>query len=97
MNIKPKRDYVLIKKKEEDEKTKSGLIIKRKNKEREKMFQGTVLDVGEGRYLNNGEKLPLSVEKGDEILYKQYTGFKINDNKWLIHINDIVACVEKEG
>lgn len=78
--IEPVRDLVLIQPLEEQEKTTSGLLYVPKTAKAREM-RGKVLAVGPGRYLENGQKVPVSVAVGDTVLVMEYrlevsTGFQ---------------------
>ncbi len=91
MNIKPLADRVLIEPISTEEKTKSGIIIP-ETVDKEKPEQGRVIAVGPGR----GNK-PLSVKKGDRVLFTKYgpNEIKINDKEYLIaKEEDILAILE---
>ncbi len=56
----------------EEEKTKSGIILPNTGGDKEKVMEGTVIAVGTGRYLENGQKVPLEVKVGDKILFDKF-------------------------
>jgi len=95
MNVKPLQDRVIVKRMEEEEKTKGGIIIP--DTAKEKPVEGKVIAVGSGRILENGNKVPLQVKKGDRVLFGRYSGteIKIDGVEHLImKEDDIVAIVE---
>ncbi len=95
MNVKPLQDRVIVKRVEEEEKTKGGIIIP--DSAKEKPVEGKVVAVGSGRILENGNKVPLQVKKGDRVLFGRYAGteIKINGEEHLImKEDDIVAIME---
>jgi chaperonin GroES len=95
MNVKPLQDRVIVKRMEEEEKTKGGIIIP--DTAKEKPVEGKVVAVGSGRILENGSKVPLQVKKGDRVLFGRYSGteIKIDGEEHLImKEDDIVAIVE---
>jgi chaperonin GroES len=95
MNVKPLQDRVIVKRMEEEEKTKGGIIIP--DTAKEKPVEGKVVAVGSGRILENGNKVPLQVKKGDRVLFGRYSGteIKIDGEEHLImKEDDIVAIVE---
>jgi chaperonin GroES len=98
--IKPMHDFILVKREEKEgkTKTKSGLIIPEKQTEKYEVLKGEVIEAGPGRKTPNSNKLiETSVNKGDEILYKQYAGHKIEvdgEDLWLINERDIIATIE---
>jgi chaperonin GroES len=95
MKIKPLHDRVVIKRTEEEEKTKGGIIIP--DAAKEKPQQGLVVAAGDGKILENGQKSPLSVKVGDKILFGKYSGteIKIDGEEHLImREDDILAIIE---
>ena len=95
MKIRPLHDRVIVKRVEEEEKTKGGIIIP--DTAKEKPIEGKIVAVGEGKILENGKKQPLEVKKGDKVLFGKYAGTDINieDEEHLImREDDIIAVVE---
>jgi len=95
MNIKPLGDRVVIKVLENEETTKSGIVLPGTAKE--KPMQGEVLAVGSGE-LVDGKRIPLELKVGDRVIYSKYAGteVKIDGEEYLIlRQNDILAIVEK--
>lgn len=82
--IIPLRDRVVIKKIEDELKTKSGLTLPDDVKERP--TKGEILSVGEGAINDNGQLIPLIVKKGDVVLYPKYAGhpIKVDNEEYLI-------------
>jgi len=74
MSLKPLGDRVLVKAVEQDEVTASGIVVPDTAKERPS--RGTVLAVGEGRFVE-GARVPLEVAVGDEVIYSKYGGTEI--------------------
>jgi len=96
MNARPLQDRVIVKRVQEEEKTKGGIIIP--DSAKEKPIEGKVVAVGSGRILESGKKVPLQVKKGDRVLFGKYSGteIKIDGEELLImKEDDIVAIVEK--
>ena len=75
INFIPIRDRLLVKKIEDELKTKSGLQLSDDIKERP--TKGVVLAVGEGRQNDDGKLLPMVVKTGDTILYPKYSGHPV--------------------
>jgi chaperonin GroES len=75
MNVRPLQDRLLIRRVEEQEKTKGGLIIPDTAKERP--LEGEVVAVGSGKRLEDGTVVALDVKKGDRILFGKYAGTEI--------------------
>lgn len=76
----PMGDNILVslEYKQKEEKTKSGLVFLNEGTEQSlRTSIGTVINVGEGRYLNNGQLLKPSVKVGDKILYNKYAGVEV--------------------
>jgi len=95
MKIRPLHDRVIVKRIEEEEKTKGGIIIP--DTAKEKPIEGKVVAVGAGKLMDNGKTQPLEVKKGDRILFGKYAGtdIKIEDAEHLImREEDIIAIVE---
>lgn len=95
VEIVPLRDKVVIKKIEDELKTKSGLTLPDDVKERP--TKGEILSVGEGAVNNDGKILPLVVKKGDIVLYPKYAGhpMKIDNEEYLIlEEKDILAILK---
>jgi len=75
MAVKPLEDRVLVKPIEREEKTESGIYLPETAKERP--VQGKVVAVGPGKRLENGQTAPMSVKKGDTVMYGKYAGSEI--------------------
>ena len=91
--IKPLMDKVLIKMKEKEETTKSGIIL---TASKEKPQIAEVVEVGPGRIFD-GEKEEMYVKKGDKIIFNKYSGteVKYEDEEYLIiSQSDVLAIVE---
>lgn len=95
MKIRPLHDRVIVKRIEEEETTKGGIIIP--DSAKEKPSEGKVVAVGKGKILDNGEVKALDVKKGDKVLFGKYAGteIKIEGVEHLImREDDIIAVVE---
>ncbi|GAA3634271.1 co-chaperone GroES [Lactobacillus hamsteri] len=93
--LEPIGDRVIVKVKEEEEKTVGGIVLASNAKE--KPTEGEVVAVGNGAYADNGEKLPMTVKKGDVVLYDKYSGtnVKYEGEKYLVlREKDILAIVK---
>jgi chaperonin GroES len=75
MKVRPLQDRILVKRLEEEEKTKGGIIIP--DTAKEKPVEGEVIAVGNGKVTDKGEVRPLAVKKGDRILFGKYSGTEI--------------------
>lgn len=74
-NVKPLGDKVLVKPNTSDEKTAGGIVLPDSAKERPQ--EGTVVSVGSGRVLENGQKVEIGVKTGDVVIYSKYGGTEI--------------------
>ncbi|MDQ7032177.1 MAG: co-chaperone GroES [Desulfonauticus sp.] len=95
MNLKPLHDRVLVKRLEEEEVTKGGIIIP--DTAKEKPIKGEVVAVGDGRVTDDGKTIPMSVKKGDKVLFNKYAGteVKIEGVEHLVmREDDILAIIE---
>ena len=93
-NIRPVGDRVVVKPAAKEEVTKSGIVIP--DTAKEKPQEGTVIAVGNGRLLDNGDRSPIDVQKGDRVLFAKYGGteFKLEGEEYLVlKENDILAIV----
>ena len=93
MKIKPLQDRLVVKRIEEEEKTKGGIIIP--DSAKEKPQEGKVVAVGDGKTLESGKKAPLTVKPGDKILFGKYSGteIKIDGEEHLIMREDDVLGI----
>ena len=97
MQIKPLADRVVVKPFEEMEVKRGGIIIP--DTAKEKPQQGKVIEVGEGRKDEKGNRISMDVKKGDTILFGKYAGteVKIEDKEYLIiREEDVLGIVQKE-
>jgi chaperonin GroES len=95
IKIRPLHDRVIVKRTEEVEKTKAGIIIP--DTAKEKPQEGKVVAVGPGR-LEEGKVIPLDVKAGDEILFGKYSGTEINLNgeeHLILREDDILGVIEE--
>jgi chaperonin GroES len=93
MNIKPLSDRVLVKPLEEMEVKKGSIIIP--DTAKEKPMQGEIAEVGPGR-TEDGKTVPMTVKKGDKVLYGKYSGTEVtvDDVEYLImRESDIFATI----
>ena len=96
MKIRPLQDRIIVKRIEEEEKTKGGIIIP--DSAKEKPMEGEVISVGSGKVLENGTKQAPEVKAGDRDLFGKYAGteVKIDDEEHLImREDDILGVIEK--
>src|SRR5438876_8154425 len=92
MNVKPLADRILVRRLEEAETKRGGIIIP--DTAKEKPQQAEVVAVGPGRF-EDGKRIPLDVKKGDKILMGKYSGteVKIDGNEYLIMREDDVLAI----
>src|SRR5690606_4746345 len=95
MKVQPLHARILVKRIEEEEKTKRGIIIP--DTAKEKPQEGKVISVGTGRVLEDGRVQELSVKKGDKILFSKYAGTEIKlegEEHIIIREDDVLAILE---
>ena len=93
MSLKPLGDRVIVKAMEQDEVTASGILLP--DTAKEKPQRGTVVAVGDGRWVD-GERLPLEVSEGDEVIYSKYGGTEVKlegEDVLILSEHDILARV----
>ncbi|MGQ9655315.1 MAG: co-chaperone GroES [Thermodesulfobacteriota bacterium] len=93
MKVKPLHDRVIVKRIEEEEKTKGGIIIP--DTAKEKPIQGRVIAAGKGKVTDDGKVLPLEVKEGDKVLFGKYAGteVKIDGEEHLIMREDDILAI----
>jgi chaperonin GroES len=92
--LRPLGDRLVVKPATREETTKSGLVLP--DTAKEKPQRGTVLSVGEGRRDEDGDRIPMDVKAGDEVLFAKYAGteFKLEDEDLLIlSEKDVLAII----
>ena len=95
MKIRPLHDRVLVKRLEEKEVVKGGIISP--DSAKEKPQEGKIIAVGGGKVGDDGKKIPLDVKAGDRILFGKYSGneVKIDDEEYVImREEDVLAILE---
>ncbi len=95
MKLRPLHDRVLVKRVDEDEKTKGGIIIP--DTAKEKPMEGKVISVGSGARGEDGKVIPLDVKKGDRILFGKWSGTEVkigNDELLIMKESDIMGIIE---
>jgi len=93
--IRPLQDRVIVKRKDAEETTASGIIIP--DTAKEKPQEGEIIAVGNGKKKDDGSVLPLDVKKGDRVLFSKYAGteIKIDGEEYLMmKEDDILGIVE---
>jgi chaperonin GroES len=93
MNIRPLYDRILVKRIEEQETTRKGIVIP--DSAKEKPQEGEVIALGRGKRLDNGELVVLDVQVGDRILFGKYSGSetKLDGTEYIIMREDDVLGV----
>ncbi len=95
MKIRPLQDRILVKRVEEEEKTKGGIIIP--DSAKEKPQEGKVVAVGKGKILDDGKVHPLDVKKGDRILFSKYAGTEVTlegEEHLIIREDDVLGVID---
>jgi chaperonin GroES len=98
MKLRPLHDRILVQRLDQGEQKKGGIIIP--DSAKEKPQRGTVVAVGNGKRLENGQITPLDVKAGDQILFGKYGGSEvtIDDTEYLILREDeVLAVIEEAG
>jgi chaperonin GroES len=98
MSLRPLHDRVLIKRIEDQETVKGGIIIP--DTAKEKSQEGEVVALGAGKMLENGSILPLQLKAGDRILFGKYSGTEVRlaDQDYLILREDeIIGTLTQTG
>jgi chaperonin GroES len=96
MKIRPLYDRVVVRRKEEEQKSAGGIVLPGSAKE--KPNQGEVVAVGQGKVLENGEVRPLSVKVGDQVVFGPYAGNNIKidgDELIMLSETEIFGIIEK--
>lgn len=96
MKLKPLSDHLIVEPISVDEITKAGIILP-DTVDKEKPEKGTVVAVGPGKMLDNGQLQPLAVKVGDVVVFKKYSPdeVKVDDKEYLVlSESDILAVVE---
>ena len=96
MKITPLYDRILVKRLEPKEEVSGGIIIP--DTAKEKPQEAEIVEVGEGKILEDGKIRPLKVKKGDKVLIGKYSGTEIkvgNEELIFVREEDILAIIEK--
>ena len=96
MNLKPLSNHVFIEPIEEEQKTKSGIVLP-DTAEKERPIKGKIIAVGPGKLNDKGERISMSVKVGEIILFKKYgpDEFELDNKKYLVgDEDDILAILE---
>ncbi len=95
MKVRPLHDRILVKRLDQEAKSKGGIIIP--DTAKEKPMEGKVVAVGTGKVSEEGVVTPLDVKKGDRILFSKYSGTEIKlegDEHLIIREEDVLAVLE---
>jgi chaperonin GroES len=96
MKIRPLQDRVIVRRIEEEEKTKGGIIIP--DTAKEKPMEGKIIAVGKGKVLEDGKIRPLDVKAGDRVLFAKYGGTEVKiegEEHLIMREDDILGVIEK--
>ena len=94
MKLKPLGDRLIVRAIEEEETTASGIVLP--DTAKEKPQRGKVLAVGDGKFGDDNERVPLDVSEGDEVLYSKYGGTEITidgEDLLVLRESDVLAKV----
>ncbi len=95
MKIRPLRDHIMVKRIDEEETSKGGILIP--DTAKEKPQQAKVIAVGKGKVNEDGKLQPLDVQKGVRVLLGKYSGTEVNidgDEHLIIREDDVLAILE---
>jgi chaperonin GroES len=97
MKVRPLHDRILLKRIEEKESIKGGIIVP--DTAKEKPQEGLVVAVGNGKILENGTRISLEVKEGDRVLFGKYSGteIKLDGEEYLIVREDDVLGILTES
>jgi len=98
MKVRPLHDRVLIKRIEEQETVRGGIIIP--DSAKEKPQEGEVMAVGTGKRLENGQVTPMEVKSGDRVLFGKYSGTEIKldgDELLILREDEILGILSSNG
>lgn len=96
MKIKPLHDRVIVKRTQEEEKTKGGIIIPESAKEAP--AEGTVVAAGPGKTDDSGKVHALGVKKGDRVIFSKYAGTEVKiegEDHLIMREEDILGIIQK--
>jgi chaperonin GroES len=95
MKVRPLNDRILVKRLEEEETTKGGIIIP--DSAKEKPAEGKIIAVGKGKVNDKGDRIKMDVKVGDRVLFSKYGGTDVNidgEDHLIMREDDILAIVE---
>jgi len=97
MRVRPLHDRIIVKRVEEETKSKGGIIIP--DTAKEKPIEGKVVAVGAGKVRKDGTKLPMELKVGDKILFATYAGTEVKvdgEEHLIMKEEDVLAVLEKD-
>ena len=97
-NIRPLHDRVIVKRIEEGEQVRGGIIIP--DTAKEKPQEGEVIAVGDGKRKDDGSRIALDVQAGDRVLFGKYSGSEIkidNEELLIMREDEILGIIERAG
>ena len=95
MKLKPLGDRLIVQVVEEEETTASGIVLP--DTAKEKPQRGKVLAVGDGKFGDDNERVPIDVNEGDEVLYSKYGGTEVKiegEDLLVLRESDVLALVK---
>jgi chaperonin GroES len=97
MKARPLHDRILLRRIEEKEEVKGGIIIP--DTAKEKPMEGEVISVGPGKMMEDGKRSPMDVKAGDRVLFGKYAGteIKIDDKEYIIMREEEILAVLMKG
>lgn len=96
LNLKPLDDRLVVEQHEAEERTAGGILLP--DNAKEKPTRGTVMAIGPGKMLDSGNRAPLCVKIGDQVIYGKYSGTEVDvaGKKYtVLRENDVLAVIEK--
>jgi chaperonin GroES len=94
-SIRPLNDRIIVRRVEDQEQMRGGLYIP--DTAKEKPQEGLVIAVGQGRILNNGERVAIDVKVGDKLLFGKYAGTEVkldNEEYLILREDDVLGIIE---
>lgn len=95
MKIRPLQDRILIKRLDEEEMTRGGIIIP--DSAKEKPMEGEIIAAGNGKVDDSGKRVPLEVKVGDKVMYSKYSGTEVTIDgaeHLIVREDDILGIIE---
>ena len=95
MKIRPLQDRLIVKRVQEEEKTRGGIIIP--DSAQEKPLEGIVIAAGKGKVMDDGKLRPMDVKEGDRVLFGKYSGTEVKidgEEHLILREEDVLGVVE---